>query len=77
MCTCTTVGVSFVEKSCIRVGTKDHVTGLIDDAIGGIGSNIISKEVNCLFGGGGSTRLLGDNGAEGNQELVVNSPSVV
>ncbi len=50
MCTAT-VGVSFVEKSCIQEGTKDHVTSSIDDAIGRIGSNIIEKEVNCLFGG--------------------------
>ncbi len=41
VCTSRTAGVSFVEKSCIQVGTKDHVTNLIDDAIGRIGSNII------------------------------------
>ncbi len=30
-----------------------------------------------MFGGYGSTWLLGSNGAEGNQDLVVDSPSVV
>ncbi len=30
-----------------------------------------------MFGGYGSIQLLGSNGAESNQELVVDSPSVV
>jgi hypothetical protein len=55
VCTCATAGVSFVEKSCIGVGTRDHVTSSIDDAIRRVGSNIIKKEVNCMFGGYGST----------------------
>jgi hypothetical protein len=33
--------------------------------------------VNCLFGGYGNTWLLGGDGIEGNQELVVDSSSVV
>jgi hypothetical protein len=31
----------FFKESCIQVGTEDHVTSLIDDAVGRIGSNII------------------------------------
>ncbi len=34
-------GVSLIEKSCIRVGTQDHVTSSMDDAIRRKGSNII------------------------------------
>ncbi len=33
--------------------------------------------MNCLFGCYSSRWLLGGNGTEGNQELVVNSPCVV
>jgi hypothetical protein len=55
VCTRATAGVSFIEKSCIQVGTKDDFTSLIDDAVRRIGSNIVKKEVNCLFGGYDST----------------------
>ncbi len=36
-----TVGVSFIEESCICVVKKNPVTSLIDDALRRIGSNII------------------------------------
>jgi hypothetical protein len=36
-----TTGLSLIEESCIGVGTQDHVTRLIDDAIRRIVSNII------------------------------------
>ncbi len=41
MCSGMAVGVSLIEKSCIGVGTQDHVTRLIDDAVRRIGSNIL------------------------------------
>ncbi len=41
MCTGMTAGVIFIEKSCIQVSVKDHVTSLIYDAVRWIGSNII------------------------------------
>ncbi len=41
VCSSVATGVSLIEKSCIGVGTRDHVTRLIDDAIRRIGSNII------------------------------------
>jgi hypothetical protein len=41
VCSGAAAGVSLVEKSCIRVGTQDHVTSLIDDGVRRIGGNII------------------------------------
>jgi hypothetical protein len=41
MCTGMAAGVSLIEESCIGVGTQDHVTKSIDDAVRRIGSNII------------------------------------
>ncbi len=41
MCSGVAAGVSLIEKSCIGVGTQDHVTSLIDDAVKRIGSNLI------------------------------------
>jgi hypothetical protein len=41
VCSGTAMGVSLIEESCIGVGTQDHVTRLIDDAVRRIGSNMI------------------------------------
>ena len=51
MSSCATAGVGFIEESGIRVGTEDHVTGPVNNAICRIGSHIVEKEVNCLFSG--------------------------
>ena len=41
MCSCAAAGLGFVEKSCIGVSTKDHVTSPVDDAIIGIRGHIV------------------------------------
>jgi hypothetical protein len=38
---CAVVGVGFVEESSIRVGTKDHITRSVNNAICRISSNIV------------------------------------
>jgi hypothetical protein len=40
VCSGAAAGVSLFEESWVRVGTQDHVTRLVDDAIRRIGSNI-------------------------------------
>ncbi len=47
-------GVGLIEESGISMGTQEHVTRSINDAIRRIGSNIVKKEVNCLFSGHGN-----------------------
>ncbi len=48
------MGVGLIEESGISMDTQDHVTRSINDAVRGIGSNIVEKEVNGLFSGHGS-----------------------
>ncbi len=69
--------VGFVEEACILMGTKNHVACTIDYAIIRIGSNIVEEEIYCLFCGNGGLGLAGSNGAERNEEFVINRPCVV
>ncbi len=46
-----TAGVSLFEEAGISVCTKDHVTGMIDDAVQRVGSNIVKEEMDGLFCG--------------------------
>ena len=41
MCSCAAAGLGFVEKTCIGVSTKDHVTSTVDDAIIEIRGHIV------------------------------------
>ncbi len=59
--------VGFVEKVCIRMGTKYHVARTIDYAIIRIGSNIVKEETHRLFCGDGGLDLAGSDGAESNE----------
>ena len=54
MCSRLAAGVGLIEKTCIRMGTQDHVTRPVNNAVSWIGSNIVEKEVNYLFRGNGS-----------------------
>ncbi len=42
-----------------------------------IGSDIVEKEVNCLFSGNGSVCLASGNGTEGYQKFVVDRSGIV
>ena len=77
MSSCTAVRAGLIEESCIRVVTQDHVTGPVHNAVRRIGSNIVKKEVNCLFCSNGCVRLARGNGAKSYQKLVVNRSGVV
>ncbi len=66
MSTQSAVRVVFVEKACIRMGTKYHVACTIDYAVIRIGSNIVEEEVHRLFCGNGGLGLAGSNDAEHN-----------
>jgi hypothetical protein len=74
---CTAVRVGLIEESCIRVVTQDHVTGPVHNAVRRIGSNIVEKEVNCLFSSEGCVCLARGNGTKSYQKLVVNRSGVV
>ena len=77
MCSRSAAGVGFVEKACIRVGAQDHVTRPVNNAVSWVGSNIVEKEVNCLFSGNGSICLTSGNGTEGDQKFVVDRSGIV
>ncbi len=70
-------GVGLIEKSCIRMGTQDHVTRPVNNAVSWIGSNIVKKEVHCLFSGNGSVWLASGDGTEGYQKFVVDRLGIV
>ncbi len=70
-------GVGLIEKACIRMGAKDHVTRPVNNAFSWIGSNIVKKEVNCLFSGNSSVCLASGNGTEGYQKFVVDRLGIV
>ena len=70
-------GIGLIEKTCIRMGAQDHVTGPVHNAVSWIGSDIVEKEVNCLFSGHGSVCLASGNGTEGNQKFVVDRSGIV
>jgi hypothetical protein len=42
-------GVGLIKTTCICMGAQDHVTRPVNNAVSWIGSNIVKKEVNCLF----------------------------
>ncbi len=77
MSSCSASGVGLIEKACIRMGTQDHVTRPVNNAVRWIGSNIVEKEVNCLLSGNGSVCLAGGNGTEGYQKFVVDCSGIV
>ncbi len=59
------------------MGAQDHVTRPVNNAVSWIGSNIVKKEVNCLFSGNGSICLTSGNGTEGDQKFVVDRSGIV
>ncbi len=67
MSTSSAARIGFVEEAFIRMGTKYHVTCLIDYAVIWIGSKIVEEEVHHLFCGNGGLGLAGGNGAESNE----------
>ena len=77
MCSSATAGVGLVEEAGIGMCTKDHVARLIDDAIQRVGSNIVKEKMDHLFCGHCSARLVGSDGAERNQKLVVHRSCIV
>ena len=77
MSSCAAAGVGLIEKTCICMGTQDHVTRPAHNAVSWIGSNIVEKEVNCLFSSNGSISLVSGNGTEGYQQSVVNRSGIV
>ncbi len=77
MSSCAAAGVGFIEKTCIGMGTQDHVTGPVYNAVSGIGSNIVKKEVNCLFSCNSSGCLALGDGTEGYQKFIVHRSGIV
>jgi hypothetical protein len=77
VCTSSAARISFVEEACICMGTKYHVTCLIDYAVIWIGRNIVKEEVHRLFCGNGGLGLACGDGAESNKEFVIDCPCVV
>ena len=77
MSSCSAAGVGLIEKACICMGAQDHVARSINNAVSWIGSDIVKKEVNCLFSGNGSICLTSGNGTEGDQKFVVNRSGIV
>ena len=77
MSTRSAAGVGLIEKTCIRMGAQDHVTRPVHNAVSWIGSDIVEKEVNCLFRSNGSISLASGNGTEGYQQFVVNRSGIV
>ena len=59
------------------MGAQDHVTRPVNNAVSWIGSDIVEKEVNCLFSGNGSVCLASGNGTEGYQKFVVDRSGIV
>jgi len=49
----------------------------VHNAVSWIGSDIVEKEVNCLFSGNGSVCLASGNGTEGYQKFVVYRSGIV
>jgi hypothetical protein len=54
-----------------------HITSPVHNAVTRTGSNIVEKEVNCLFSNDGCVCLARGNGAKSYQNLVVNRSGVV
>ena len=77
MSSCSAAGVGLIEKACICMGAQDHVARSINNAVSWIGSDIVEKEVNCLFSGNGSVCLASGDGTEGYQKLVVDRSGIV
>jgi hypothetical protein len=59
------------------MGAQDHVARSIDNAVSWIRSDIVKKEVNCLFSGKGSACLASGDGTEGYQEFVVDRSGII
>ena len=59
------------------MSTQDHVACSVDDAIVGVSGDIVEKEVDGLFSGNRGCGLLGSNGTQSNEKLVVNSTSII
>ena len=70
-------GVGLVEKACICMGAQDHVARSINNAVRWIRSDIVKKEVNCLFSGNGSICLASGNGTDGDRKFVVDHSGIV
>ncbi len=77
MSTRAAAGVGLIEKTCICMGTQDHVTRPVHNAVSWIGSDMVKEEVNCLLRGNGSVCLASDNGTEGYQKFVVYRSGIV
>ena len=72
-----TAGVSLVEEPDIDVGTQNHVTGLINDAVRWVGSNTAKEEMDSVFSGSCSISLVGAMVLSATKKLVVHSSGVV
>ncbi len=77
MSSCSATGVGLIEKACICMGAQDHVARSINNAVSWIGSDIVKKEVRCLFSGHGSVCLASGDGTEGYQKFVVDRSGIV
>ena len=64
---CSSAAFDIVVKSCVRVSTKHHISGAIEDPIGGLCGTIIEELIDFFvlaLGGGG---LLGSNGTKADE----------
>jgi hypothetical protein len=59
------------------MGAQDHVTRPVNNAVSWICSDIVEKEVNCLFSGNGNVCLASGDGTEGYQKFVVDRSGIV
>ena len=72
----TAAGTSLVEVAVIGVACKDYVTRMVGDATIWVRGNIVEELVDSVRSGLGGRGLLGSNGAESKEKLVVDRASV-
>lgn len=68
---------SFSEKAGVRMCRQDHGASLVSDAVIGVGGNIVEQLVNSGCRGFGGSGLLGADGAERGEQLVIDGPGIV
>ena len=59
------------------MGGEDHVVGAVEDAVVGVGSEVVQELAKVGLGEFSGCCLGGANFAEGKEELVVDCPTVI
>ena len=61
------VAFDLIVKFCVRVSTKHHIAGVIEDPIGGVCGTIIEDLVDLFVRALGGSGLLGANGTRADE----------